>query len=170
MFFSERALQAVQARKTKCRSFNVDLTMVGDQWGWFDKRFYHHTTAISTLYAMREALALVAEEGLDAMWQRHCDMHTMLWDGLKTLKLTPFVKNDADRLITVNTINVPQGVDWAAVCKNAMDKYSVEIAGGLGPTAGQIWRVGLMGFNCRPQNVEIVLTALEDGLKQQGKL
>jgi alanine-glyoxylate transaminase/serine-glyoxylate transaminase/serine-pyruvate transaminase len=79
------------------RTYNLDLTLVGDQWGWYGKRFYHHTTAISTLYAMREALALVADEGLDNMWQRHFDMHKMLWEGLKDLKLEPFVQNEAER-------------------------------------------------------------------------
>jgi alanine-glyoxylate transaminase/serine-glyoxylate transaminase/serine-pyruvate transaminase len=69
-------------------------------------------------------------------------MHEMLWDGLKQLGLSPFVKNQQDRLITVNTIEVPKGVDWAAVVKNAMDKYQLEIAGGLGPTAGKVWRIG----------------------------
>jgi alanine-glyoxylate transaminase/serine-glyoxylate transaminase/serine-pyruvate transaminase len=75
-----------------------------------------------------------------------------------------------DRLITVNTIKVPEGVDWAAVVKNAMDKYSLEIAGGLGPTAGKVWRIGIMGYNARPQNVALVVEAFRDGLQQQGKL
>ncbi len=70
----------------------------------------------------------------------------------------------------MNTIKVPEGVDWAAVVKNAMDKYSLEIAGGLGPTAGQVWRIGIMGFNAQPQNIALVLDAFRDGLQQQGKL
>lgn len=97
-------------------------------------------------------------------------MHNLLWDGLKSMGLQSFVEKDEDRLITVNTIKVPEGVDWAAVVKNAMDKYSLEIAGGLGPTAGKVWRIGIMGYNARPQNVELVLTAFRDGLKQQGRL
>lgn len=97
-------------------------------------------------------------------------MHNLLWDGLKSMGLQSFVEKDEDRLITVNTIKVPEGVDWAAVVKNAMDKYSLEIAGGLGPTAGKVWRIGIMGYNARPQNVELVLTAFKDGLKQQGRL
>jgi alanine-glyoxylate transaminase/serine-glyoxylate transaminase/serine-pyruvate transaminase len=97
-------------------------------------------------------------------------MHEMLWDGLKQLGLQPFVEDPAERLITVNTIKVPQGVDWAGVVKNAMDKYSLEIAGGLGPSAGKVWRIGLMGYNARPQNVALVVDAFRDGLSKQGKL
>jgi alanine-glyoxylate transaminase / serine-glyoxylate transaminase / serine-pyruvate transaminase len=131
---------------------------------------YHHTGMVSMTYAMREALALVAEEGLEAMWARHEAVHKQLWEGLSAMGLEPFVEDPADRLCTVNTIKVPPGVDWAAVVKNAMDKYSCEIAGGLGPSAGKVWRIGLMGYNATPANVELVLSAFKDGLKQQGFL
>ena len=152
------------------RSYYLDMNLVGDYWGWFGSRSYHHTGMVSMWYAMREALANVAEEGLDAMWARHEAVHKQLWAGLTAMGLEPFVKNPADRLVTVNTIRVPEGVDWAALIKNAMDKYDVEIAGGLGPSAGQVWRVGLMGYNATPAMVELVLAAFEDGLKQQGFL
>jgi alanine-glyoxylate transaminase/serine-glyoxylate transaminase/serine-pyruvate transaminase len=95
-------------------------------------------------YAMREALALVAEEGLPAMWARHEAAHQQLWEGLTAMGLQPFVEDPKDRLATVNTIRVPAGVDWAALTVHAMQRYNVEISGGLGPTAGQVWRVGLM--------------------------
>jgi alanine-glyoxylate transaminase/serine-glyoxylate transaminase/serine-pyruvate transaminase len=131
---------------------------------------YHHTGMISMQYAMREALALVADEGIEEMWARHDAVHKQLWEGLSAMGLEPFVKDPKDRLCTVNTIKVPAGVDWAAVCKLAMDKYSVEIAGGLGPTAGQVWRVGLMGYNAHPENVALVLDAFRDALTQQGFL
>jgi alanine-glyoxylate transaminase/serine-glyoxylate transaminase/serine-pyruvate transaminase len=169
-FLSERAMEKIQARQSKPRTYNLDLKLVGDYWGWYGRRWYHHTGPVSTWYAMREALAIVAEEGLEKGWQRHNDMHHMLWDGLKEMGLEPFVEKEQDRLITVNTIKVPEGVDFAAVIKNAMDKYQVELAGGLGPSAGKCWRVGVMGFNAKPQNIELVLTAFRDGLKQQGKL
>eukprot|EP00879_Flechtneria_rotunda_P027726 GHRR01029715.1.p1 GENE.GHRR01029715.1~~GHRR01029715.1.p1 ORF type:complete len:219 (+),score=76.37 GHRR01029715.1:723-1379(+) len=169
-FFSERALEKLHSRKTKPATFNLDLNMIGDYWGWYGKRFYHHTGPVSTFYAMREALALVAEEGLEAMWDRHLAGHQELWDGLKQLGLKPFVEDEADRLITVNTIQVPEGVDWAAIVKNAMDKYQLEIAGGLGPTAGKVWRIGVMGYNAKPQNVALVIEAFRDGLRQQGRL
>ena len=82
--------------------------------------------------------------------------------------LEPFVKNEDERLATVNTIAVPEGIDWAAVIKNSMDKYAVEIAGGLGPSAGKVWRVGIMGYNATDANVALVLDAMRDGLKKQG--
>lgn len=134
LFISPRALEKIKARKTKVRSYYLDLNLVGDYWGWYGSRSYHHTGMVSMWYAMREALALVSEEGLDKMWARHEQVHKQLWEGLSALGLEPFVEDPKDRLCTVNTIKVPEGVDWAAVCKNAMDKYDVEIAGGLGPT------------------------------------
>ena len=124
---------------------------------------------VSTWYAMREAFAIVGETGLDTMWAEHKRLHEALWAGLRSMGLEPFVEKDADRLATVNTIKVPAGVDWAAVIKNAMDKYGVEISGGLGPTAGKVWRVGIMGFNATDANVQLVLDAFKDGLKKQGK-
>jgi len=166
-FMSERALNKLMNRKTKPATFNLDMTMIGDYWGWFDKRSYHHTGVVSTFYAMREALAIVNQEGLSNMWKRHEDMHQMLWEGLDKMGLKPYVENTGERLCTVNTIKVPHGVEWAKVIGNAMDKYQCEIAGGLGPSAGKVWRVGLMGMNAKPQNVKLVLSAMEDGLKQQ---
>ncbi|KXZ49207.1 hypothetical protein GPECTOR_22g797 [Gonium pectorale] len=168
-FLSERAMEKLQKRKTPPATYNLDMNLIGDYWGWFGKRSYHHTGPVSTFYAMREALALVAEEGLESMWARHQAMHKRLWDGLRGMGLKPFVEKDEDRLITVNTIKVPEGVDWAALVKHAMDTYSLEIAGGLGPTVGKVWRVGIMGYNAKPQNVELVLTAFKDGLQRQGK-
>lgn len=170
LFLSERALEKIKSRKTKIRSYYLDMNLVGDYWGWFGSRSYHHTGMVSMWYAMREALALVAEEGLEAMWQRHQSVHEQLWDGLKEMGLEPFVEDPKDRLCTVNTIKVPAGVDWAAVCKNAMDRYDVEIAGGLGPSAGKVWRIGLMGYNATPATVELVLAAFKDGLTKQGFL
>ncbi|KAG2427967.1 hypothetical protein HXX76_011954 [Chlamydomonas incerta] len=169
-FMSERAMEALQRRKSPPATYNLDMNLIGDYWGWFGKRSYHHTGPVSTFYAMREALAIVSEEGLESLWKRHQEMHHRLWDGLRSMGLKPFVEKDEDRLITVNTIKVPDGVDWAAVVKHAMDTYSLEIAGGLGPTAGKVWRVGIMGFNAKPQNVDLVLHAFRDGLKRQGKL
>jgi alanine-glyoxylate transaminase/serine-glyoxylate transaminase/serine-pyruvate transaminase len=170
LFLSERALAKIKARKTPPATYNLDLNLVGDYWGWFGKRSYHHTGMVSTWYAMREALAVVSDEGLLTMWKRHNDLHHQLWDGLHSLGLKSYVAKDEDRLATVNTIKVPEGVDFAALIKNAMESYQVEIAGGLGPSMGKVWRVGIMGFNARPQNVELVLQCFKDGLKKQGKL
>lgn len=170
LFLSDLAVKKLKSRKTKVRSYYLDLNLVGDYWGWYGSRSYHHTGMTSMWYAMREALALVAEAGLEPLWARHRAVHDQLWTGLSAMGLEPFVKDPAERLVTVNTIKVPAGVDWAALSKNAMDKFNVEIAGGLGPTIGQVWRVGLMGYNAKPANVELVLAAFKDGLKQQSFL
>jgi len=173
LFFGPRAMEKLARRKTKPTSYQLDMNLVGAYWNWPEAggaRIYHHTGCVSTWYAMREALALVGEEGLERMWANHARLHDTLWEGLGRLGLKPFVERPEDRLATVNTIKVPDGVDWAAVIKHAMDKYAVEIAGGLGPTAGKVWRVGIMGFNATDANVQLVVDVIEDGLKAQGKL
>ncbi|CAK0786663.1 hypothetical protein CVIRNUC_009877 [Coccomyxa viridis] len=164
----ERGFKKLQNRKTKVASYNFDLNLILDYWGCFGKRFYHHTGMISNWYGIREALAIASAEGLEAMWARHRKLHLYMWEELSKLGLEPFVEKEQYRLVSVNTIKVPEGVDALALCKNAMDKYSVEIAGGLGPTAGKVWRVGIMGYNAQLANVELVITAFRDGLKQQG--
>jgi alanine-glyoxylate transaminase/serine-glyoxylate transaminase/serine-pyruvate transaminase len=169
-FMSERAMEKLQSRKSKPATFNLDMNLIGDYWGWYGKRSYHHTGPVSTFYAMREALAIVSEEGLESLWARHLAAHNQLWEGLSSMGLKPFVENEQDRLITVNTIKVPEGVDWAALVKNAMDKFNLEIAGGLGPTMGKVWRVGCMGYNARPGPIALTIEAFRDGLKQQGRL
>ena len=91
-----------------------------------------------SFYAMREAINIACEEGLNALYKRHTANHERLWDNLSAMGLEPYVENKKDRLVTVNTIKVPEGVDWAKVLANAMDNYRVEIAGGLGPTVGKV--------------------------------
>jgi alanine-glyoxylate transaminase/serine-glyoxylate transaminase/serine-pyruvate transaminase len=170
LFLSERALEKVQNRKTKPTSYSMDLNLVGDYWGWFGKRSYHATGTTSTWYAMREALAITTRQGLEKLWSEHRACHEQLWEGLSKMGLEPYVENPDERLVTVNTIKVPEGVDFMAVIKNAMDVYNVEISGGLGPSAGKVWRVGIMGHNARPANIALVLEAFKDGLQKQGKL
>lgn len=117
---------------------------------------------------MREALAIVAEQGLDSMWKRHTELGKYLWAGLSEIGLEPYVQDPADRLITVNTIRTPEGIDAVKLIKFAMDKFSLEISAGLGPSACQVWRVGLMGYNATAANVELVLTGVRQGLAEQG--
>merc|ERR1712203_1199013 len=119
-----------------------------------EKRPYHHTPPINIMFAMREALQIVSEEGLENSWNRHLNAHYQLWEGL-------------DKLATVNCIEIPEGLDAGKLIANAFDKFNLEISGGLGGTAGKVFRIGLMGYNCTPRNVESVVTAFEDGLKQQ---
>jgi len=170
LFFGERAMEKMHSRASPIGTYNLDLTLVGDYWGWYDKRFYHHTGLVSNMYALREALDMACEEGLENLWARHRNGHEHLWDGLGKMGLTPFVKEPAARLETVNTINVPEGVDAQKLIDNAMQKYNLEISGGLGPSAGKVFRVGIMGYNATPRNIELVLQAFRDGLQQQGAL
>ena len=165
---NERAMEKMRNRNGKVATYNLDMGLIAEYWGQTGTpRSYHHTGSVSNMYALREALDITCEEGLENLYARHHAMYEMLWEGLDKLNLKPFVANEVDRLPTVNTIAVPEGVDWAKVCGNAMDKFQLEIAGGLGPSAGKVWRIGLMGFNAHPKNVQAVLTAFEDGLKQQ---
>jgi alanine-glyoxylate transaminase/serine-glyoxylate transaminase/serine-pyruvate transaminase len=169
LFLSERAWAKVQGRQSKCPSFNLDLSMLARYWGWEGApRFYHHTGAVSSYYALREALAVVGEEGLPRMWKRHAEAAEQLWRGLERLGLSPYVADPNHRLITVNTIAVPEGVDWAKVVGHVLSEYGIEIAGGLGPSAGKIWRIGLMGFSCTRANVALVLEAMRTALEEQG--
>eukprot|EP00894_Picocystis_sp_ML_P002433 jgi/Pico_ML_1/52950/g3583.t2 len=168
---SENAMRKLKNRKTPPATYNLDMNLIGAYWGWFgNQRFYHHTGPVSQFYALREGIDIACEEGLENLWARHQAMHEYLWEGLNGLGLKPFVENPADRLPTVNTIKVPEGVDFAKLIANAMDFYSLEIAGGLGPTVGKVWRIGVMGHNARPLNIDMVIQAFRKGLEQQGKL
>ena len=120
------------------------------------------------IYSMREAVAMLAEEGLEATWARHAAASKQLHDGLQAMGLELFVKDPAHRLPTVTTVTVPAGVVWSDVTSFLMRKYNLELAGGLGPSAGKVWRIGVMGHNARPGNVELVLAALRDALKHVG--
>lgn len=174
LFFGERALEKLAKRKTPPATYNLDLNLVGTYWGWFlpaKPRSYHHTGMISMWYAMREALAVLREENggqLERTWERHSAMAARLWEGLSGLGLEPFAASPEDALATVNTIVVPEGVDWAALCAHALDEYHLEVAGGLGPTAGKVWRVGVMGRNACPECVDLVVAAFRSGLAAQG--
>jgi len=120
------------------------------------------------IYAMREALRLVLEEGLEARWERHTRCQQALVAGLEAMGLELFVKNPADRLVTVTAVNIPSGINDKAVRKQLLDEFNIEIAGGLGPIAGKIWRIGLMGYSCQTWNVMRFLASLEKTLLDQG--
>lgn len=155
---SPRAVEALKARESTVKNWYLDLTMVFKYWG--PERTYHHTAPISMNYALREALRLVAEEGLEARFERHRRNAQMLWDGLAALDLMPVVPLD-HRLPSLTTVRVPEGLDEAAVRKALLGEYNIEIAGGLGAFAGKVWRIGLMGYSSRPENVVTLLGALE---------
>jgi alanine-glyoxylate transaminase/serine-glyoxylate transaminase/serine-pyruvate transaminase len=164
---SQRALDAVKARKTKVQSWYLDAGMVADYWAE-GKRVYHHTAPISMVYALRESLRLVLEEGLEARFARHRRHSAALMAGVAALGCEPQAQQGR-RLPSLNCIKVPAGVDEGAVRKYLLAEHSIEIGGGLGPLAGKVWRIGLMGESARQENVLAVLGALEQGLATQGK-
>ncbi|MFT3915142.1 MAG: alanine--glyoxylate aminotransferase family protein [Anaeromyxobacteraceae bacterium] len=164
---SQRALDAVRARKTKVQSWYLDAGMVADYWAE-GKRVYHHTAPISMAYALRESLRLVLEEGLEPRFARHRRHSAALMAGLGALGCAPQAQ-EGRRLPTLNCVKVPAGIDEAAVRKALLLEHGIEIGGGLGPLAGKVWRVGLMGESARQENVLAVLAALEQALAKQGK-
>jgi alanine-glyoxylate transaminase / serine-glyoxylate transaminase / serine-pyruvate transaminase len=161
-----RAEEAMHARKEPVRSWYFDLTTAMNYWG--KDRLYHHTPPITLIYALREALRAVLEEGLEARWERHRENQQALIAGLEAMGLELLVSNPADRLVTVTAINIPAGIEDGKVRKQLLDEFDIEIAGGLGPLKGKIWRVGLMGYSCQKPNVLLLLAALEKTLLDQG--
>jgi len=164
---SARALDVVRARKTKVQSWYLDASMIADYWAE-GKRAYHHTAPISMVYALREALRIVHEEGLDARFARHRRHSAALMAGLVALGCAPQAQ-EGRRLPTLNCVKVPAGVEEAAVRKSLLAEHDIEIGGGLGPLAGKVWRIGLMGEGARQESVLVVLAALEQALAKQGK-
>ena len=161
-----RAEEVMQARKEPVRSWYFDLTTAMNFWG--KDRLYHHTPPITLIYAMREALRAVLEEGLEARWERHRENQQALIAGVEAMGLELLVSNPADRLVTVTAINIPAGLKDGKVRKQLLEEFGIEIAGGLGPLKGKIWRVGLMGYSCQKRNVLTFLAALEKTLLDQG--
>jgi len=159
---SPRALEVLQQRKTKVANWYLDLTMIEKYWG--SERTYHHTAPISMNYALREALRLVYEEGLKKRFERHRANAVLLWEGLEALGLQPHVPMD-HRLPTLTTVLIPEGTDDSTIRRRLLDEYNIEIAGGLGAFKGRVWRIGLMGFSSRRENVHLLLSALECLLK-----
>lgn len=164
---SPRALDAVKARKTKVQSWYLDVSMIADYWAE-GKRAYHHTAPITMVYALRESLRIVLEEGLEARFARHRRHSAALLAGVTALGCEPLAA-EGRRLSSLNCVRVPAGVDEGAVRKALLADHSIEIGGGLGPLAGKVWRIGLMGESARQENVLAVLAALEQALAKQGK-
>ncbi len=155
---SQRALDKLHNRRTPVSNWYLDMSLLAKYWG--EERVYHHTAPINMNYGLREALRLVAEEGLEQRWQRHQKNAELLWSGLESLNLTCHVDKEF-RLPTLTTVRIPEGVDGKAIAKRLLNEYNIEIAGGLGELGGKVWRIGLMGYNSRPENVLLLLDALE---------
>jgi alanine-glyoxylate transaminase/serine-glyoxylate transaminase/serine-pyruvate transaminase len=164
---SHRALDAVRARKGKVQSWYLDLSMLADYWAE-GKRAYHHTAPISMVYALREALNVVLEEGLEARFARHRHHSAALMAGLAQLGCTPNAA-EGHRLPSLNCVQTPHGIEEAPIRKSLLLDYGIEIGGGLGPLVGKVWRIGLMGEGSRQENVFAVLAALEQALAKGGR-
>jgi alanine-glyoxylate transaminase/serine-glyoxylate transaminase/serine-pyruvate transaminase len=161
-----RMEEVMHARKEPVRSWYFDLTPAMSYWG--KERLYHHTPPVTLIYALREALRAVIEEGLEARWERHHLNQQALIAGLEAMGLELLVSNPADRLITVTAVKIPAGIEDANVRRQLLDEFNIEIAGGLGPLKGKIWRIGLMGYSSQRTNVLIFLAALEKTLSDLG--
>ncbi len=161
-----RALDAVRRRSAPSQSWYLDLSLVADYWTE-GKRAYHHTAPISMIYALREALRLVAEEGLEARWRRHRLHSDALMAGLASLGLTPFAQ-EGHRLPSLNCVALASHVEDGAVRTALLNDFGIEIGGGLGPVQGKVWRIGLMGESATRTNVFALLSALEDLFARRG--
>jgi alanine-glyoxylate transaminase/serine-glyoxylate transaminase/serine-pyruvate transaminase len=161
-----RVEELLRARKTPVQSWYFDFLPIMNYWG--KERTYHHTPPVNLLYALREALRLVVEEGLDARWDRHLQNQLALIAGIEAMGLQLLVENPAERLATVTAVKIPQGIDDAKVRQQLLEEFNIEIAGGLGPLKGKIWRIGLMGFSSQRTHVLLLLAAIEKVLLEQG--
>jgi len=165
--FSERAVAAVKSRKTRVQSWFMDLNLVLGYWGGGGKRAYHHTAPINALYGLHEALVILHEEGIEQAWERHRVNHLALRAGLEAMGLS-FVVDELSRLPQLNAVSIPEGVDDATVRARLLNEYDLEIGAGLGPMAGKIWRIGLMGYASNRRNVLLCLGALDAVLSDMG--
>lgn len=161
--FGQRALARMDARKTKPQSWYLDVSMLRKYYLEGEgARVYHHTAPVNMTYALREALAIVMEEGLENRIARHARMHQRLRAGLEKLGLS-YVPTRS--LHTLNCVRIPAGADDAKVRRRLLEEYGIEIGAGLGPMAGKAWRIGLMGYGATVRNVDLVLTALREVLR-----
>lgn len=156
-----RAEAKLAARKDKVPNWYLDVSLLNQYWG--SDRVYHHTAPVNMNFGMREALRLLAEEGLDNAWLRHRRNAEALWQGLESIGLELHVPEDL-RLPTLTTVRIPDDVDGKAFSSHLLNNHGIEVGGGLGVLAGKIWRIGLMGYNSTPENVNRLLNLFETEL------
>jgi alanine-glyoxylate transaminase/serine-glyoxylate transaminase/serine-pyruvate transaminase len=161
---SAESVRTLEQRRTPVVSWYLDMSMVRDYWG--EERKYHHTAPINMIYGFREALRIIAEEGLETRIKRHALNHRALVAGIETMGLSMLVP-ESERLPMLNAVRIPDGVDDIKIRKALLNEFGIEIGAGLGVFAGKIWRVGLMGHSCRQRNVFLFLSALETILKAE---
>ncbi len=165
--FSDRAVGVITKRKSKVQSWFLDTNLVMGYWGPNAKRAYHHTAPVNALYALHEALVILQEEGLENAWARHTSNHLALRAGLEAMGLS-FIVDEAHRLPQLNSVTIPDGVDEAAVRTKLLNEFNLEIGAGLGALAGKVWRIGLMGYSSRAENIFLCLSSLEAVLSDMG--
>ncbi|MFO0911964.1 MAG: alanine--glyoxylate aminotransferase family protein [Pirellulales bacterium] len=163
--FSPRAVERILARKTKVQSWYLDVSLLAAYWN--EDRVYHHTAPINMTYGLYEALAIILEEGLESCFQRHELNHRALKAGLAAIGIG-YSAQEGHQLPTLNAVRVPDGIDDAWVRSHLLNRFGIEIGGGLGAFKGKVWRIGLMGHGSRPANVLVCLAALEQLLAEQG--
>ena len=156
--FSERAVEKTMQRKTKVPNWYLDLSMIVNYWEG-EKRAYHHTAPVNMLYGLYQALNLILDEGQDAVFRRHNDCHSILVETLGDMGISLFVDPDY-RLPMLNAVVIPDGVDEAAVRSRLLSDHRIEIGAGLGPLAGKVWRIGVMGHTARKENISRLTDAL----------
>ncbi len=156
-----RAEAKLAARQDKVPNWYLDVSLLNQYWG--SDRVYHHTAPVNMNFGMREALRLLAEEGLDNAWARHRRNAQALWTGLESLGLEIHVPEEL-RLPTLTTVRIPEDVDGKAFSSHLLNSHGIEVGGGLGVLAGKIWRIGLMGYNSTPENVDRLLNLFETEL------
>ena len=163
---SSRAEEVFRNRKSKVQSWYFDLTTAMNYWG--KDRLYHHTPPISLIYALREAMRILLEEGIEARWERHRVNQLALVAGVEAMGLPMFVEKPQDRLVTVTAVKIPAGVDDVKFRNQLLDEFNIEIAGGIGATKAQIWRLGTMGYCSQKQFILQLVAAMDKALLDQG--
>ncbi|MBI2881522.1 MAG: alanine--glyoxylate aminotransferase family protein [Candidatus Tectomicrobia bacterium] len=163
---SDRALGVIAERKTRPASYYLDLSLIKEYWG--ESHTYHHTGPMAMVYAMREALRIVTEEGLQARWVRHRLNSAALCAGLEALGFELHA-DPVHRLPTLTTVRIPQGMDDAKTRSRLLNEFNIEIGGGLGHLKGKMWRIGLMGYASNRRNVLYLLSALEAVCAEAGR-
>jgi len=158
--FSEKAIAKMKRRKKIAPNWYLDMSEIIKYWDG-QQRVYHHTAPINMMYALYQSLYDLLEEGIDNAIKRHYDTHNLLKEGLEKLGLDLLVKEE-DRLPSLNAVRIPEGIDDLSIRSKLLNDYNIEIGGGLGPFAGKVWRIGLMGHSAREENVNILLNALEE--------
>ncbi|HEY61729.1 MAG: alanine--glyoxylate aminotransferase family protein [Anaerolineales bacterium] len=159
MTVSPRAMEVLMDRKTPVANWYLDFTLLTRYWG--KPHVYHHTVPVNMIFALREALRLVAEEGLEERFARHRTNSETLWQGLEDLGMPPIIPLE-HRLASLTTPKLPKGIDEKSIRRRLLTDFNVEISGGFGPFAGMIWRIGLMGFSSRRENVILLLSLMKE--------